>query len=114
MDLDQWITAHLGTPYTEAHDCWGFVRACYAQRGVCISEDYRAASHVFHRIQAPYQPWDLLIFRLASWTPRHMGISLGGARFAHCSRATNGVARGDLRRLPWQGHLRYGVRLKPC
>ncbi len=96
-------TAHrlMGIPYlwggtsTKAMDCSGFTKTVYFLNGVLLPRD--ASQQVFVGDPAPggdsldqFQPGDLLFFGFRAGKDRkervtHVGISLGGRRFIHCS-----------------------------
>lgn len=105
-------------PRTDGVSCWGLVRFAFAQGGIVLPESAAEADHHFVPVSPPYQAWDMPLFdfRGIAHGPRHVGILLTPQVGYHSSRATNGVARFDLRHGLWQRVLHQVVRLRgtPC
>lgn len=112
------IRSLLGTPYSRGGtsldtglDCWGLVHHLYAQIGLDVPIDPYVGVRLFHRVPAPYQCMDVLVFRLLPQEERHVGVALNARWFLQSGRGTNGVARCELTREPWRRVFRYGMRL---
>lgn len=123
----------LGYSPDEGFSCYGLVRYLYAEAGQALPEDisdaaglmrYLAqheglppadyilgAESLFERVEPPYEPYDILVFRNIGTEIRHLGVAMDARWFAHCCPMTNGVARSELSR--WRKYLRYGVRHRP-
>ena len=85
-------------------DCSGFVQLLHRLVGVTIPRDADMQFAAGRPVEPPFQPGDLLFF--SGDDPRaitHVGMSLGGWRMLHASRARNGVYRDDVQAMP---HLR--------
>ena len=85
-------------------DCSGFVQLLHRLAGVTIPRDADMQSAAGRPVEPPYQPGDLLFFSGDDHRAiTHVGMSLGGWRMLHASRARNGVYSDDVQAVP---HLR--------
>jgi len=85
-------------------DCSGFVQLLHRLAGVALPRDADMQYAAGRPGEPPFQPGDLLFF--SGDDPRamtHVGMSLGGWRMLHASRARNGVYSDDVQAVP---HLR--------
>jgi cell wall-associated NlpC family hydrolase len=85
-------------------DCSGFVQLLHRLVGVTIPRDADMQFTAGRPVEPPFLPGDLLFF--SGDDPRaitHVGMSLGGWRMLHSSRARNGVYSDDVQAVP---HLR--------
>jgi len=99
--------------------CYGLVAYAYSLVGIFLPETAEAAEAHFSQVDAPYQPWDVAVFRLGEgMAPRHLGLLLAPAWGFHCGRTTNGLARIRLdRHTLWRRTLARVVRFQeflPC
>lgn len=82
-------------------DCSGFVQLLHRLAGVTLPRDADMQFAAGRPAEPPYQPGDLFFF--SGDDPRaitHVGMSLGGWRMLHSSRARNGVYRDDVQAVP--------------
>jgi len=79
-------------------DCSGFARLLHRWIGVDIPRDADMQHGAAKRIEPPFEVGDLLFFAETDSNRRvtHMGVSLGGWRMIHSSRANNGVYTDDI------------------
>jgi gamma-D-glutamyl-L-lysine dipeptidyl-peptidase len=87
-------------------DCSGFAQLMHRLAGVTIPRDADMQYHAGSPVEFPFQPGDLVFFGDGadpSQKITHVGISLGGWRIIHSSRANNGVYEDDVQLVP---HLR--------
>ncbi len=85
-------------------DCSGFVQLLHRLAGVALPRDADMQYAAGRPVEPPFLPGDLLFF--SGDDPRaitHVGMSLGGWRMLHSSRARNGVYSDDVQAVP---HLR--------
>jgi hypothetical protein len=85
-------------------DCSGFVQLLHRLAGVTIPRDADMQFAAGRPVEPPFLPGDLLFFSGDdSRAITHVGMSLGGWRMLHASRARNGVYSDDVLAVP---HLR--------
>ncbi len=85
-------------------DCSGFVQLLHRLAGVALPRDADMQFAAGRPVESPFQPGDLLFFNGDdSRAITHVGMSLGGWRMLHSSRARNGVYSDDVQAVP---HLR--------
>lgn len=85
-------------------DCSGFVQLLHRLAGVTIPRDADMQYAAGRPVEPPFQPGDLLFFSGDNHRAiTHVGMSLGGWRMLHASRARNGVYSDDVQVVP---HLR--------
>ena len=85
-------------------DCSGFVQLLHRLAGVALPRDADMQYAAGRPVESPYQPGDLFFFSGDdSRAITHVGMSLGGWRMLHSSRARNGVYSDDVQAVP---HLR--------
>lgn len=85
-------------------DCSGFVQLLHRLAGVTLPRDADMQFAAGQPVEPPYQPGDLLFFSGDNHRAiTHVGVSLGGWRMLHASRARNGVYSDDVQTVP---HLR--------
>jgi hypothetical protein len=79
-------------------DCSGFMRLLHRWIGIDIPRDADMQAEAARPVKPPYQIGDLFFFRDGEGHRRitHVGMSLGGWRMIHSSRARNGVYVDDL------------------
>jgi cell wall-associated NlpC family hydrolase len=87
-------------------DCSGTAQLLHRLAGVTIPRDADMQYDAGQPVEPPFQPGDLLFFggdggglpasRSAGRSITHVGISLGGWRIVHSSRARNGVYEDDV------------------
>jgi hypothetical protein len=79
-------------------DCSGTAQLVHRLAGVTIPRDADMQYEAGQPVEPPFQPGDLLFFGGdgGSRSITHVGISLGGWRILHSSRARNGVYRDDV------------------
>ena len=85
-------------------DCSGFVQLLHRLAGVTLPRDADMQFAAGRPVEPPFLPGDLFFF--SGDDPRaitHVGMSLGGWRMLHSSRARNGVYSDDVQAVP---HLR--------
>ncbi len=85
-------------------DCSGFVQLLHRLAGVTIPRDADMQFAAGRPAEPPYEPGDLFFFSGDDHRAiTHVGMSLGGWRMVHSSRARNGVYVDDVQAVP---HLR--------
>lgn len=86
-------------------DCSGMVQLLHRLVGITIPRDADMQYDAGRRVEAPFQPGDLLFFgsQGARRAITHVGMSVGGWRMVHASRARNGVYQDDVQAVQ---HLR--------
>jgi cell wall-associated NlpC family hydrolase len=86
-------------------DCSGFVRLLHTLAGLSIPRDADMQFAAGRPVEPPFRPGDLLFFHSPGGHRQitHVGMSLGGWRMIHSSRARNGVYEDDVQAVP---HLR--------
>jgi cell wall-associated NlpC family hydrolase len=85
-------------------DCSGFVQLLHRLAGVALPRDADMQFAAGRPVEPPYQPGDLFFFSGNNHRAiTHVGMSLGGWRMLHSSRARNGVYSDDVQAVP---HLR--------
>jgi cell wall-associated NlpC family hydrolase len=85
-------------------DCSGFVQLLHRLVGVTLPRDADMQFATDRPVEPPFQPGDLFFFSGDdSRAITHVGVSLGGWRMLHSSRARNGVYSDDVQAVP---HLR--------
>jgi len=103
MDLYNSIEKWLGTPYRyagkslEGIDCSAFVNKVY-ETAYCYLLTGNSADlfkQVTHLPKDKLQEGDLVFFKINRKTISHVGVYLGGSKFAHASRS-KGVIVSDL------------------
>ena len=79
-------------------DCSGFARLLHRWIGVNIPRDADMQHAAAKLVEPPFEIGDLLFFSENGSNRRitHVGISLGGWKMIHSSRATNGVYTDDV------------------
>lgn len=84
------INLYIGTPYLyggngfDGVDCSGFVHNVFRQAGIELPRTSREQYKVGSSVSNP-QFGDLVFFRMEGREVDHVGIALGGMRFAHAS-----------------------------
>lgn len=94
----------IGVPYLwggtsgNGIDCSGFARLLHRWVGVELPRDADMQSWQCKRVEEPFQPGDLLFFGEGDSDRRitHVGVSMGGWKMLHSSRARNGVYLDDV------------------
>ena len=94
----------IGVPYLwggtsgNGIDCSGFARLLHRWVGVQIPRDADMQHNAAKPVEPPYEVGDLFFFAESDSKRKitHVGISLGGWRMIHSSRANNGVYIDDL------------------
>ena len=86
-------------------DCSGLVQLLHRLTGVTIPRDADMQYDAGELVETPFQRGDLLYFGSGSdkRSITHVGMSLGGWRMVHSSRARNGVYEDDVQAV---AHLR--------
>lgn len=86
-------------------DCSGLTQLVHRLAGYTIPRDARLQFPAGQAVEPPFEAGDLLFFHAESDPARitHVGISTGGWRMIHSSRARNGVYEEDVQQAP---HLR--------
>jgi cell wall-associated NlpC family hydrolase len=86
-------------------DCSGLVQLVHRLAGYTLPRDADMQFDAGREVKEPFHPGDLLFFGGESTTRKitHVGISLGGWRMIHSSRARNGVYEDDVQAVE---HLR--------
>jgi cell wall-associated NlpC family hydrolase len=86
-------------------DCSGLVQLLHSLVGITIPRDADMQYDAGRPVEAPFQPGDLLFFgsQGARRAISHVGMSVGGWRIVHASRARNGVYQDDVQAVE---HLR--------
>lgn len=111
--------ALLGVPYREGgrsaqegFDCVGWVLHVFRAVELPLPENFHTALRQFYRVDPPWQPLDVPMFRGTLGRPRHVGVMQDAWWCWQCSAATNGVARIEVTRDFWTSQLMYMLRHK--
>jgi cell wall-associated NlpC family hydrolase len=94
----------IGVPYLwggtsgNGIDCSAFARLLHRWVGIELPRDADMQSAQCKRVEAPFQPGDLLFFGEDGGKRRisHVGVSMGGWQILHSSRSRNGVYPDDI------------------
>lgn len=86
-------------------DCSGFAQLLHRLVGITLPRDADMQFDAGKPVEPPFEPGDLIFFGESGEKRRitHVGMSLGGWRMIHSSRARNGVQVDDVQETP---HLR--------
>lgn len=90
----------IGTPYTDEHDCYWFVRHFFGLEGYEIAPDIYKAVEDFRPVEPPARYLDVAYFKTGDPLRRHVAVMLDD-RYALQSSAETNVARVDVCRSPW-------------
>jgi cell wall-associated NlpC family hydrolase len=108
----------IGIPYNwggitaYGFDCSGYVRMLHKLSGIHIPRDADMQFMAGKPVEPPFQPGDLLFFGSASShrSISHVGMSTGGWKIIHASRANNGVFEDDVEKTGWLNDIYVGAR----
>ena len=125
------IRKYLGIPYkhmgrsADALDCWGLIKAIYADRGLDIydlngsyeSEWSKNGKNYF--LENYYKDWDkvitpqfldVILINSAQHVACHAGVFLSYSKFIHCTKV--GVLVSKLSSSAWKNRIEGFYRLK--
>ncbi|HSN74000.1 MAG TPA: NlpC/P60 family protein [Anaerolineae bacterium] len=92
-------------------DCSGFVQLLHRLAGVALPRDADMQFTAGMPVEPPYRPGDLFFFNGDDHRAiTHVGMSLGGWRMLHASRARNGVYSDDVQAVPYLRDAFAGAR----
>ena len=113
-----YAAAMIGRPYRyggsspQGFDCSGLVQYSYAKVGVEVPRDTQALSRLAAAVDAnELRRGDLLFFDEEGKKRSHVGIYLGGRRFAHAPSAGGKVKTDTLDAAYWRTHFVEARRL---
>jgi len=106
----------LGTPYVfggtsrYGFDCSGYTQHVFAMMGVSIPRTADAQFYAGSRTRGGMRAGDLVFFQTYEPGPSHVGIYLGGGKFAHAS-SSHGVMVSQLSDPYWASRYLGAKRL---
>jgi hypothetical protein len=117
-DFLEHIDTIIGCPYnkeaSETHsiqtgfNCFTFAAYVYNLHDIKVvnvfDNRYQSLKQLrlqFFKVPGPAQFLDIVVFYVSDLDTRHIGVMLDENYMVHCSSVTNGIARNDVRRIPW-------------